>query len=113
MREVGSFLAALLAAYLGFGLIAVAMSRHWRQAMGPAAAVETGPAAHASVGLRVTGGVMLGASLAFVLYGSGPSFGAVLWVILLSLSAYSVVATLTFRPAWLRPLARLCAALGG
>ncbi len=55
-------------------------------------------------------GTLLALALALALARDGASFGSVLWVVELSIGAMAVVATLTWRPAWLKPLARLAAA---
>lgn len=55
--------------------------------------------------LRALGGLMLAAALGFALLRDGPSFGALLWVTVLSAAAVAIAFTLTWRPIWLRPLA--------
>ena len=71
-------LGTALAAYLGFALLALTQARPWQKV------VQTPP----PTGLR-------------------PSFGALLWATAISLAALAVAFTLTWRPNWLRPLARL------
>jgi len=104
MRDIGLFLAAFLAAYVGFACLALAMVRHWREALGQDAG-NSAPGKTAVVTLRVLGVAALGVSLWLSIYGNGPSFGGTLWSVLISLGALAVVATLTWRPAWLRPMA--------
>jgi len=84
-------------AYLGFALLALSQRRHWQRLAsgGPPAAP-----------LRVTGYGLLAASLGLAILGDGPGFGTLLWTMMLSLGAVGLVGTLTWRPDWLRPLAR-------
>jgi hypothetical protein len=94
-------LAVVLAAtYLGFALLALSQDRHWHHLGGgrhcPPRLVWL---------LRTSGYGLLLASLVLALWRDGPSFGALVWVTALSICAFAVVATLTWRPRWLRPLA--------
>lgn len=108
MSELLCFIAGLAAAYGGFALLALAMARHWRQAMGAHAGGREACPARAVVTLRTCGLVMIVLSLVLMVYGNGPGFGAILWVLSLSVGAYCVVATLALKPSWLRPIASLC-----
>jgi hypothetical protein len=84
------------AGYGGFACLALAMPDHWARAGG---AVED----HARRGrrLRLAGALMLCVALAICIWRDGASFGAILWVILLTASAIGVALTLTWRPRWL------------
>jgi hypothetical protein len=108
MSELAFFIAGLAAAYCGFALVALAMAKHWRQAMGPGVDERAGPQPRAVVTLRAMGSALFGVSLVSMIYGNGRGFGVLLWVLSLSVSAYCVVATLALKPYWLRPIARLC-----
>lgn len=108
MLELAFFAAALAAVYCGFALLALAMARHWRQAMGPGVAESAGPRSRAVVTLRAVAAVMIVVGLVLMIYRNGPGFGVILWVLSLSIGAYCVVATLALKPSWLRPIARLC-----
>ncbi len=56
----------------------------------------------------------LGSTLGFVLLAlmltiqaQGPSFGSLLWALMISAAAVTVAFTLTWQPGWLRPVAQL------
>lgn len=95
-------LAALLAStYLGFALLALSQDRHWH---------HLGGARHCPAGatriLRPCGYGLLAVSLIVALLRDGASFGTLVWVTTLTIGAFAVASTLTWRPHWLRPLAR-------
>lgn len=92
------------ACYLGFALLALSQDRNWELVTGQ----RDVPAGRA-VALRIAGYGLLAAGLPLALARDGASFGSILWGVGLSLAALATVATLTWRPAWLRPLARLAA----
>ena len=94
------FIGILTLAYLGWGLLALGQERHWRRVAG-----TTSRTPFLILLLRGLGGVALAASFAIALLSDGPSFGTLLWVTMLSLSAIAVAFTLAWRPGWLRPLA--------
>jgi hypothetical protein len=98
--QAGLLAAVLVSTYLGFALLALSQDRHWH---------HLGGGRHCPVRtawlLRVSGYILLLASLVLALWRDGPSFGALVWVTALSICAFAVVATLTWRPHWLRPLA--------
>ena len=95
-------LGTALAAYLGFALLALTQARPWQKV------VQTPPPTGLRLlALRALGGLALALSLGLALLRDGPSFGALLWVTAISLAALAVAFTLTWRPNWLRPLARL------
>ncbi|MBL8551612.1 MAG: DUF3325 domain-containing protein [Hyphomonadaceae bacterium] len=106
MRDLALFLVGFAATYAGFVLLALAMSRHWRGVLGREGAPAT-PRSGAALALRAMAVALLGGCLWLVVHADGPSFGATLWVVLLTLGALATVATLTWRPAWVRPLARM------
>jgi hypothetical protein len=99
--------AALLVAlmgvgYVGFALLALSQDRHRHHLGGErrCPAPLAGP-------LRLIGAILLAAALALALARDGAAFGSLLWCTALSVCAFAVVCTLTWRPRWLRPLARL------
>lgn len=95
--------AVLAAAYLGFTLLALSQDRHWHHLVGgrhcPQRAVRI---------IRPAGYVLLLLGFCLSLVRDGPSFGSILWAATLSVAAFAVVCTLTWRPQWLRPVALLC-----
>lgn len=92
---------AFATSYLGFALLALSQVRHWRRLveMEPISFRET-------VVLRGTGLLLIAVSLGLSVYRDGPSFGSLLWMVLVSCAALSVAFTLSWRAQWLRPLAR-------
>lgn len=102
MDDLGGFALALLASTLGFALLALTMPRHWTQVTGGEPLI----AARIRV-LRAAGFCALAISLVLALTTNGPSFGSALWVLDLTISATAVALILTWRPQWLRPLARV------
>jgi hypothetical protein len=91
----------LLASYGAFALLALSQDRHWHHLGG----ARRCPAPLTAL-LRGLGGVLLTAALALALIRDGAGFGALLWATAISVCAFAVVCTLTWRPHWLRPLAR-------
>ena len=91
---------AVGAAYLGFALLALSQDKHWRSVTSAVACTPVRAAV-----LRALGGLMLAAALSLALLRDGPSFGALLWVTVLSAAAVAVAFTLAWRPTWLQPLA--------
>lgn len=97
----GLLAAVLVSTYLGFALLALSQDRHWHH-LGGARHCPV----HAARTLRASGYALLLASLCLALVRDGPGFGVLLWATILTVCAFSVVCTLTWRPQWLRPLAR-------
>lgn len=81
------------AGYAGFACLALAMPDHWESAGG-----DPGKHAQRRHGLRLSGALMLCAALAICLWRDGPSFGTLLWVMLMSASAIAVAFTLSWHP---------------
>ena len=96
-------IATALAAYLGFALLALGQARPWQRV----AQTPPPPTGLRLLALRMLGGLALTLSLGLALLRDGPSFGALLWATAITLAALAVAVTLTWRPKWLRPLARL------
>lgn len=96
------------AACLGFALLALTQARPWQRVSRAAP-----PAGVRRPALRTLGGLALGLSLLLCLVRDGPGFGALLWATAVSIAAASVAFTLTWRPAWLRPLAAAVSVCSG
>lgn len=92
----------LAAGYLGFMLLALSQNRHWQGAGG-----HRRCPARTSWLLRGAGCVLLIGALLLALLRDGAGFGPVLWATTISVSAFAVVGTLTWRSDWLRPIVRL------
>ena len=104
MAEGALSLAAFAASYIGFALLALRQApHHARVAASPRRAPPAAAMRQRNLWL---GTAALGASLGVCLSSRGPSFGAILWVLLLAAGGLGVTFTLAFRPRWLRPLQR-------
>lgn len=90
-----------VAAWLGFALLALSQTRHWRQVTGTVSL----PTSQVIV-LRLTGGLMIIVSFVLSLLRDGPSFGVLLWAAGISLAALAVALMLAWQPGWLRLLGR-------
>jgi hypothetical protein len=96
MRDALLLAAALAAAVLGMGWLALAMDAHWEQARGAR------PRTPAAVRLlRALGALGLAASLALCLAVDHASMAALVWVMALAAAALAVAGTLAWRPRWL------------
>ena len=100
MRDALSLFAGFAATYLGFACLALAQRRHWQTVTGAADCSRAGRRA-----LTITGVAALATGLAVILWSEGPDYGALLWVTQLAVAASCVVATLSWRPRLLKPLA--------
>lgn len=87
-----------LASYGGFACLALAMPRHWAQMGG--ARLRVAPPRRL---LRGCGAALLGGAYALLVYRDGPSFGSVLWVLLLFAAAAAVALSLAWRRSPARP----------
>lgn len=101
--ETVSLSALAAACYLGFALLALSQDRHWHQVDG---ARHCPP--RLLIPLRTAGFTCLLLALVLALQRDGAGFGTLLWGTMVSIGAFAVVATLAWRPRWLRPLARFC-----
>jgi len=99
MREALLLLALFGLAFSGFALFAASQKKHW-QRITEREGTPSRPRMR-----RLLGGLSCLAALACALLRDGPSFGAILWVLTLSVSAFAVAMVLAGRPAWLRLLA--------
>lgn len=99
MREAGLLVASFAVSWLGFALLASSQAKY-RRAMGvtrvrrPRLAIQ-----------RSAGGLLLLFALALTCLRDGPSFGTVLWLLVLSLAAVTVTFVLAWRPRWLATMA--------
>jgi len=100
-------LALLVAAYVGFALLALSQAQHWRAVVGAVALPR-----RRVRGLRSIGGTSIALSLILALMRDGSSFGSLLWATAISVAALAVAFTLAWRPRLLRPLAVLGRGLG-
>lgn len=94
---------AALSAFAGMAWCALAMEVHWQQVTGTAQAL---PRARRH-GLRFAGALGLLASLALSLTADHATMAALVWVMLLALSAFAVAMLLAWRPQALRGLLRI------
>lgn len=102
MRETACALAGLMAAWLGFALLALSQERHFVRVY-----QSTMPPAPFLLVQRAIGFIAIGVSLVCCIAGHGVSFGSLLWVLSLSAAAMAMALTLTWRPRWLSGLARV------
>ena len=93
---------AALSAFAGMAWLALSMEVHWQQVAGTKRAL---PRARRN-GLRLAGALGLLASLALSLAADHASMAALVWVMLLALSAFVVAMLLSWRPRLLRDLLR-------
>lgn len=107
MTSVLLFIALSLVAYLGFALLAMSQKRPWQQV-----SQVPPPTSIRRLTLRTLGGLALLSALVLCVVRDGPSFGALLWATTISIAAATVAFTLTWAPAWLRPLAKVAAMRG-
>jgi hypothetical protein len=93
MGKAPLLVTSALVMYLGFGLLALSQRARGRSLTTTA---------------RRRGGWLGSVALALGLIGTlaaeGPSFGALLFTLLLAAAAVAVTFTLTYRPRWLKPL---------
>lgn len=100
MERLVLFAALILALLVGFALLALSQDRH-RRAVG-----ITTPLSHtATLIVRTLGFGLIALALPLALWREGPGFGSLLWACLLTAAAFTVTATLSWKPHWLRPLA--------
>lgn len=94
MMDVLLLLSAGLASYGGFAFLALAMPEHRARA----GAAPDGHAGHA----RLCGAILLCAAALLCVWRDGPSFGTMLWVLLMSAGGIAIALTLAWRPRALR-----------
>ena len=102
MPDAILLLAVFVAAYLGFAALAMSQDRHWHHLGGGRHCPR-----RACMVLRCAGWALLFGALVLALVRDGASFGSLLWATVITMGALCVVATLSWRANWLRPVARL------
>jgi hypothetical protein len=98
---------AFTSSYIGFALFALSQKPHHSSVAGLASRA----ALPRSVRRRcfALGTLALTLGLAASLSAEGPSFGSLLWVLVLAGAGLSLTFTLSYRPHWLRPVQRAIA----
>jgi len=105
MRDAILLFALFASAWLGFLLLALSQPHHWKLVLGqPGRRPPAQP-------FRIAASLLLAASLALALLRDGPAFGAILWVVMLTIAGTAAVATLTWQKPMLRTALRLAGAL--
>ena len=99
MSQALLLLTACGLALVGFGALALAMPRHWRDVTG--VDCDEVPA---RIALRCGGGAAIAVSVVIWWSRDGPAFGSLLALLCASASAVMVAQVLAWRPHWLRPL---------
>lgn len=82
--------------FIGMGWLALSMSQHWQQ-------VQDTSLPPAKL-LRALAAVALLTSLFLCLWVDHPSIAVLVWVMVISASAFLVAMLLAWRPRWLKPL---------
>lgn len=93
---------AVLLNVAGFAWLALAMDVHWKQVCGSGKPSQGGRRL-----LRLTAGAAFLISLLLCNLSDHATIAALVWVMALTAGAVIVAFTLTWRPAWLRPLSWL------
>lgn len=93
---------AVLLNIVGFGWLALAMDAHWKQVRGEGKATPEGRKL-----LRAAAALALLISFILCNLPDHTTIAALVWVMALTAGALTVAFTLTWRPAWLRPLSWL------
>lgn len=99
--SLGLLAAAALATSLGCACLALSQDRHWK--------TVTAAPRRPALPLRLAGFALLGSSLAACIARDGGGFAALMWPLLFAAGALATAALLTWRPAALRPVARVFA----
>ena len=102
MLEALKVVVLLACTFTGFALIALTQAQHRNRVAGAPALQR-----RRAWGQRALAAAFLAMALPIALWRDTPSFGAILWVLSLSVGAQLVTAALTWRPAILRPLIRI------
>lgn len=93
---------AVLLNIAGFAWLALAMDAHWKQVCGGGK-----PTPGARILLRVVGSIAFLLSFILCNLPDHATIASLVWVMALTAGALTVAVTLTWRPAWLRPLSWL------
>lgn len=107
MPDALLLLAIFVATYLGFAALAMSQDRHWHRLGGGRNCPR-----RTAVVLRIAGYALLLGALVVALERDGAGFGSLLWGTGITVGALCVVATLSWRAHWLRPVARLVNHIG-
>jgi hypothetical protein len=102
MEDLLLFVALIFVLFLGFALLALSQNRNWRSVDVATSLSRTGVTV-----LRALGCGLITLALPMALWRDGGGFGSLLWVCLLSIAAFAVTLTLSWRASWLKPLARI------
>ncbi len=102
MVDTALTIVAALGSTLGFVLLALAQERHWVAVSKTAVEQRVKALWPAGAGLAAQ---MV--ALMLTIQAQGPSFGSLLWALMISAAAVTVAFTLTWQPGWLRPIAQL------
>ena len=106
MADSVLLLAVIALSYAAFVCLALSQAKPWRAV---AIGDQRSPRKHA---LRAVGFALLAATLLLTLVREGIAFGMLLWPLILAVAATAVAFTLTWRPHWLRGVARIGAEQG-
>lgn len=98
MRDALTLLAVFALLYLGCAALAMTLDRHWHDLVDR----RNGPLRRTVQRLRLSGAVCAAAALALAIQRDGGTFGLLLWCLALTVGAFAVSATLTWRTAQLR-----------
>jgi len=101
--ELLTMLGAAAMSYVAFAWLALSQEGNWRALPGNADRPMPAPAVQRRWRWRAAS--MLACAYALCLWGHGPSFGTVSWVLLSAAGAMAVAFTLSWRARWLRALA--------
>lgn len=96
-----SYFAVVMLLLAGFAILALSQDRHRR-------AVAIRPLAPpTALRMRIAGYGLIVLALPPAIWSDGPGFGSLLWVTLMPVSAFVVVAVLTWRPSWLASMLKV------
>lgn len=95
-------LAAVLAALLGFALLALSQDRHYERVFESDRPDDRVPYLQ-----RVIGFTSICSALPLCIATEGAGFGSLLWVVLMGAAAMAVAQALSWRPRWLRWMRRV------
>jgi nitrate reductase NapE component len=101
--EIAASLLAFALSYVAFALFALGQPAHLK-AVDPLAPGPSAPKRH-----RLLAALLLASALSLLVVIQGGAFGFLLWMTLLSAAALSLSFTLSWRPGWLRSVARFLA----
>ena len=106
MADSALLLAVIALSYAAFVCLALSQAKPWRAV---AIGNQRSPRKRA---LRAVGFALLAATFLLTLVREGIAFGVLLWPLILAVAATAVAFTLTWRPHWLRGVARIGAEQG-